>query len=134
MVDSINHPSHYGGSEDPYEAIKVIEAWDLNFCLGNCLKYIRRADEKGGILDLKKALWYLAREIENKEKDELTGWPDGGYPDVAAIAGKFSPKSSPVGRQPHPGTAASSPEKSPSPTLFETTRHRLEHPPGGESE
>lgn len=67
-ADKINHPSHYGG-DTAYEAIKVIEAWALGFCLGNCVKYLCRAGKKGNRLeDLKKALWYLQREIENEEK------------------------------------------------------------------
>jgi hypothetical protein len=68
--DAVNHPSHYGGSEDPYEAIKVIEAWGLGFCLGNTLKYIRRNDAKGSPLeDLRKARWYLDREIKRLERE-----------------------------------------------------------------
>ena len=68
MADAVNHPPHYGGAEDLYEAIKVIEAWDLGFCLGNTVKYIRRAGLKGDRLtDLKKAAWYLNREIARCE-------------------------------------------------------------------
>jgi hypothetical protein len=67
--EAINHPQHYGGSDSTYEAIKVIEAWQLGFCLGNVVKYISRAGKKGNKLeDLKKAQWYLAREIEKLEK------------------------------------------------------------------
>jgi hypothetical protein len=67
--DNVNHPAHYGGADNHYEAIKVIEAWGLGFCLGNTVKYISRAGKKGARLeDLKKAAWYLAREIENQEK------------------------------------------------------------------
>jgi hypothetical protein len=63
--DAINHPEHYGGSDSTYEAIKVIEAWELGFCLGNVIKYISRAGKKGSKLeDLKKAQWYLNHEIE----------------------------------------------------------------------
>lgn len=66
--EAVNHPAHYGGANNPYEAIKVIEAWNLNFCLGNTVKYIGRADHKGNKLeDLKKAAWYLAHEIANLE-------------------------------------------------------------------
>ena len=66
--DQIHHPDHYGGKDDPFEAIKVIEAWDLGFHLGNAVKYINRADRKANRLqDLKKAQWYLAREIANEE-------------------------------------------------------------------
>ena len=65
----VNHPQHYGGKDNPYEAIKVIEAWDLGFCLGNTIKYISRAGKKDDtIQELEKALWYLQREI-NKLKD-----------------------------------------------------------------
>lgn len=68
MEDKINHPSHYGGEDNPYEAIKVIEAWDLGFNLGNAVKYIARAGKKGALLeDLKKAIWYLNREVERHE-------------------------------------------------------------------
>jgi hypothetical protein len=69
--ENINHPSHYGGEHNPYEAIKVIEAWDLGFCLGNVVKYISREgkkEENSDVQDLKKALWYLQREISNREK------------------------------------------------------------------
>ena len=62
----VNHPQHYGGKDNPYEAIKVIEAWDLGFCLGNTIKYISRAGKKDDtIQELEKALWYLKREIKN---------------------------------------------------------------------
>jgi Protein of unknwon function (DUF3310) len=64
-VDRINHPAHYGGVDDPYETIKVVEAWHLGFHLGNTVKYISRADKKENrIEDLKKAAWYLQREID----------------------------------------------------------------------
>jgi hypothetical protein len=63
--ETIHHPAHYGGGDNPYEAIKVIEAWELGFHLGNTVKYIARAGRKGDRLeDLKKAAWYLQREIE----------------------------------------------------------------------
>lgn len=69
-VETVNHPLHYGG-DVPYEAIKVIEAWGLGFCLGNTVKYISRADRKGSRLeDLKKAAWYLNREIELEERSK----------------------------------------------------------------
>jgi hypothetical protein len=65
MAEKVDHPPHYGGEDDPYEAIKVIEAWDLGFCLGNTVKYISRYRAKGTALeDLKKARWYLDREIQ----------------------------------------------------------------------
>lgn len=67
MSESVDHPAHYGGADNPYEAIKVIEAWRLGFCLGNVVKYISRAEHKGSPLqDLEKARWYLDREIANR--------------------------------------------------------------------
>lgn len=64
--DSVNHPAYYGGADNPYEAIKVIESWELGFCLGNTVKYISRAGKKNAadrVEDLEKAKWYLEREI-----------------------------------------------------------------------
>jgi hypothetical protein len=66
---SVIHPTHYGGKDNPYEAIKVIEAWKVGFNLGNTLKYISRAGKKDNIIqDLEKALFYLDREIQNRKK------------------------------------------------------------------
>jgi len=68
--EKVNHPNHYGGENNPYEAIKVIEAWDLGFNLGNTVKYISRVGKKINTLeDLEKASWYINREI-NKLKNE----------------------------------------------------------------
>ena len=53
--EQVNHPSHYGGGDNPYEVIKVIEAWDLDFHLGNTVKYISRAGKK----DQDKELWQV---------------------------------------------------------------------------
>ena len=67
----VNNPLHYGGADNPYEAIKVIEAWELDFHLGNTVKYISRAWKKETdkeLQDLKKALWYLQRRIDNLQK------------------------------------------------------------------
>ena len=65
--EGVNHPSYYkrGG----VEAIDAIEAWGLGFNLGNVVKYIARAGRKtaDGLQDLKKAAWYLSREIERME-------------------------------------------------------------------
>lgn len=68
--EAVDHPAHYGGRDNLYEAIKVIEAWSLGFCLGNTVKYISRAGKKKGapLEDLKKAAWYLNREIESRSK------------------------------------------------------------------
>ena len=68
-TSTINHPPHYGGESNQYEAIKVIEAWELNFCLGNAVKYISRAGKKTASKseDLKKAIWYIERELSNEK-------------------------------------------------------------------
>ena len=71
MAEAVDHPPHYGGADNPYEAIKVIEALGLNFNLGNCFKYVARAGKKEGVShveDLRKAAWYLNREIERLTK------------------------------------------------------------------
>lgn len=70
--EQVNHPQHYGGEDNLYEAIKVIEAWNLGFCLGNTVKYISRAGKKDPaktLEDLKKAAWYLNREIEQQSRE-----------------------------------------------------------------
>jgi hypothetical protein len=74
-TNPVNHPQHYGGGDNVYEAIKVIEVWDLGFNLGNTVKYIARCGKKDDELqELKKASWYLEREIaklENAKKKEV---------------------------------------------------------------
>ena len=69
--DAVNHPAHYkvGG----IETIDFIEAKALSYHLGNAVKYITRADHKGNRLqDLRKAQWYLEREIWNAEDNKKT--------------------------------------------------------------
>lgn len=66
-VDPVNHPPHYTAHPSGVECITITE--HMNFCLGNAMKYIWRADEKGrGIEDLEKARWYLDREIARRRK------------------------------------------------------------------
>jgi hypothetical protein len=78
--EQVDHPKHYGGAENPYEAIKVIEAWGLGFCLGNTVKYISRAGKKDDVLqDLRKAAWYLAREIDNMERQNRKAAAEGDH-------------------------------------------------------
>ncbi len=70
--EQVNHPSHYGGQNNPYEVIKVIRALGFNFSLGNTFKYIARAGKKDPrkyLEDLKKAAWYLNEEITHTEKE-----------------------------------------------------------------
>ena len=71
--EMVNHPNHYGGAENPYEVIKVGEAWDLDkdAYLFNVVKYVARAGKKDSskeLEDLKKASFYLNRKIKNLEK------------------------------------------------------------------
>lgn len=65
--EEIDHPPHYGGENNPYEVVKVCEAWglDKDAYLFNVVKYIVRRNTKGDVLkDLRKAQWYLNRRIE----------------------------------------------------------------------
>lgn len=74
--EQVDHPSHYGGRNSPYEVIEVIEAWELDFHLGNTVKYVARAGKKNPdkeIEDLEKAAWYLARKIKNLKFKKETG-------------------------------------------------------------
>jgi hypothetical protein len=60
--DPVN-PSHYRGDT----VMRIIEEFELGFCLGNVVKYILRHANKAGLEDLKKARWYLDREIARRE-------------------------------------------------------------------
>jgi len=65
--DSVNHPTHYTGHPSGIECIQITE--HMGFNLGNAIKYIWRADLKNdAIEDLKKARWYLDREIGKRER------------------------------------------------------------------
>jgi hypothetical protein len=71
--EMVNGPAHYGGADNPYEVIKVCEAWELDqdAYLFNVVKYVARAGKKDKtkeIEDLKKAAFYLDRKIKNLEK------------------------------------------------------------------
>jgi len=95
MAETVNHPSYYGGENNPYEAIKVIEAWGLDFSLGNAVKYISRAGYKNPeteIEDLEKAVWYLNHYIETlkgqqekKREETIRSYPYG-YSEAMAPA------------------------------------------------
>lgn len=68
--NSVNHPQHYNTGK--YEVIDVIEDWQLGFHLGNAVKYIARAGKKPTSTmreDLEKAIWYIQRVIDQKDKD-----------------------------------------------------------------
>lgn len=65
-IDMVNHPQHYQHGIEP---IDYIESHNLNFNLGNVIKYVSRAPFKGTEAeDLKKAKWYLEREIEKNDR------------------------------------------------------------------
>lgn len=67
-VSSVESPSHYNTGK--IEVIDAIEDWKLDFCLGNCVKYVARAGKKDPAKyeeDLKKAIWYLNRAIAAKK-------------------------------------------------------------------
>jgi hypothetical protein len=69
--EAVNHPDHYQ-SGSGIEVIDVIEAFNLGFNLGNVVKYILRAGHKGDRReDLKKAMWYLSREIGTDPGKEI---------------------------------------------------------------
>jgi hypothetical protein len=66
IENQVDHPAHYGGGDNQYEVIKVLEAWlspaeFVGFCKGNVIKYLARADKKGGPTDYEKAAWYAQR-------------------------------------------------------------------------
>ena len=64
--DPVNHPAHYTGHPSGIECIEITR--HMNFCLGNVIKYVLRADHKGNAIeDLKKARWYLDDEIKRRE-------------------------------------------------------------------
>ena len=66
--DPVNHPSHYTSHPSGIECIQITR-W-MNFNLGNAIKYIWRAGNKGNALeDLKKARWYLDDEIKRRESN-----------------------------------------------------------------
>jgi hypothetical protein len=71
--EMVNHPNHYGGADNPYEVIKVCEAWglDKDAYIFNVVKYVARAGKKDPakeLEDLKKASFYLNRRIETLQK------------------------------------------------------------------
>ena len=71
VCDNVNHPSHYTSGQ--IEVIDFIEDKDLGFHLGNAVKYISRAGRKNPdktIEDLRKAVWYINRQIQRLERGE----------------------------------------------------------------
>jgi hypothetical protein len=80
VSDNINHPKHYTEHPSGIECIEIVEY--MGFNLGNAIKYIWRADLKNdAIEDLKKAAWYINREIGRRtkptsEQEEEVPWPE----------------------------------------------------------
>lgn len=64
--DAVTHPSHYTQHPSGIECIQITE--HMSFTMGNAMKYLWRADLKNGVEDLKKAVWYIQREIAKREK------------------------------------------------------------------
>jgi hypothetical protein len=74
MSDPIDHPKHYTSHPANIECIAVVE--HLGFCVGNAIKYLWRAGLKGdAIEDLKKARWYVDREIARRSSPSGSGAP-----------------------------------------------------------
>jgi len=69
MSDAVNHPAHYTAHPSGVECITITEHY--NFNVGNAIKYLWRAGLKGDaphVEDLRKAVWYINREIERLSK------------------------------------------------------------------
>lgn len=71
--DAVSHPAHYGGADNPYEVIKVLEAWltreqMVGFLKGNIFKYMARAEKKAKREDIQKAGWYMRYLDEFEER------------------------------------------------------------------
>jgi len=72
--DPVNHPTHYTSHPSGIECIRVTE--HFNFCIGNAIKYLWRNGLKDGnsnVQDLKKAVWYINREIQTLDTQSKTG-------------------------------------------------------------
>lgn len=76
-TSAVDHPAHYGGEDNPYEAIKVIQALGFGFEVGNAFKYMARAGKKEGstgVEDLEKAIWYLQAEVAEWKAGNRGAW------------------------------------------------------------
>jgi len=70
VKEMVNHPDHYKGNK--FEVIEIIEDYNLSFSMGNAVKYLLRAGKKDNtIQDLKKAVWYIEREIKTLENKNV---------------------------------------------------------------
>ena len=69
MLNKINHPAHYNAHPSGVECIEITE--HMNFCIGNAMKYLWRAEHKENtVADLRKAIWYIEREIHRLKSTE----------------------------------------------------------------
>ena len=81
MQDPVNHPKHYTTHPSGIECIQITE--HMGFNLGNALKYIWRCDlKKDAVEDLRKARWYIDREIDKRTRIEAFDYPS--YDEVYA--------------------------------------------------
>ena len=72
VADMVNHPPHYTSHPSGVECIQVTEHY--GFCIGSAIKYLWRAGLKGSAVeDLKKAVWYINREIAKREQLNTKG-------------------------------------------------------------
>jgi len=76
-MDPVNHPAHYTDHPSGIECIRVAE--HHNFCIGNAIKYLWRAGRKGdAVQDLRKAIWYIEREILRLQRPQPSGGAGDG--------------------------------------------------------
>lgn len=102
--ERVDHPDHYQSGDPTYETINVIEAWDLDFCLGNAIKYISRAKKKGNeIEDLEKAAWYINRKIDKLKNDRAanTSEEDKGTRGAGVLCDKVGEDKQERNTRPH---------------------------------
>lgn len=74
MSDNVNNPKHYNSHPSGVECITVTE--HMNFNVGNAMKYLWRSDHKNGLEDLRKARWYVDREIQRIEGEPAKSVPE----------------------------------------------------------
>lgn len=85
MSDLVHHPSHYLQHKSGVEVIELTEG--LSFNLGNALKYLLRHEHKGDpVTDLRKALWYIDRELNRRyqagPREDFVQWSNPGALDT----------------------------------------------------
>lgn len=74
ITERIDHPAHYGSHPSGVECITIVEA--MGFCIGNAIKYLFRRAHKGNALeDVKKARWYVERELAFRKSERWAAYP-----------------------------------------------------------